>query len=381
MGPFRVISAEILHETNTFNRKSTDLSSFSARCLYYGNNAIDERAQSNTEIAGFVQCAAQFGWSLIHTVSAHAEPSGMVTNATFEHLVGVVVAGITEAVKTGPIDAVLLALHGAMVVESDEDGDGAILERIRNVLGPSVIIAATLDLHANVTRRMCRNADILVSYKTYPHIDMRATAVHACTLVQRSLLNEVEPVVFFVSVPMMEESNSGRTDVGPMVGRMSRIAEYERQPRGALAVSINAGFPTDISELGPTVVVVYNKRESDEELRAHKEFALSLAEDIWINRKDVINRFPLIIPLYFLSLRLCFILDYYRRFCHLHFCCSGLCPSRRPLSWLPSTTAPAAGRWSSLITRTTQVGRCICNRMECTPLLSSCRWWCLRRLY
>ena len=173
-----------------------------------------------------------------------------------------------------------------MVTEFCEDGEGELLERLRAVVGPELPIGITLDPHANVTPKMCALADIVVSYKTYPHVDMRDTARHAGEIMQRTMAGEIRPKTLRVHCPMLDEANGGRTDVGPMIDRIARALDYEKEP-GVFAVSINSGFGNaDIRDVGPTVLVTY---EGDE--APHRAFAQSLADDIWEKRFDVINNY------------------------------------------------------------------------------------------
>ena len=87
----------------------------------------------------------------------------------------------------GPVDGVYLDLHGAMVTEHFDDGEGELLARLRKVVGPRVPVIASLDLHANMTRAMVEHSDGLNAYCTYPHIDMALTGARAATLLQRTI--------------------------------------------------------------------------------------------------------------------------------------------------------------------------------------------------
>jgi len=181
---------------------------------------------------------------------------------------------------------VVLALHGAMVTDQCEDLEGETLERLRAVLEPSVPIAITLDLHANVTERMCDLAQIIVSYKTYPHVDMRAAVRQAADILHRTLSGEIAPRTPRVSVPMLEEPSGCRTDIGPMVDWVARARAYERQ-FDVFAVSINAGFAAaDIREIGPTLLVT-----GQGDMATHRRFAQDIADEIWAQRFDVLNRY------------------------------------------------------------------------------------------
>ncbi|TBW36806.1 M81 family peptidase [Siculibacillus lacustris] len=280
--PFKVLTAEFLHESNTFSIRPTGLRQFEVDCLLYGEAAIAARRSANTGLAGALDVAERFGWNLVHVLSAHAEPAGPVTREAFERIAGEIVA----AAEREKPDGLLLILHGAMVCADFDDGEGELLARLRAVLAPGVPIAATLDLHANVTDAMIDHAEIWVSYKTYPHVDMRIAAVHAGEILQRTLTGEIRPTTLKVRRPMLEEANGGRTDTGAMIERLARARAWEARP-DAFAVSINGGFAdADIAEVGPTVLVTH-----DGDPAPHRAFAEELADDIWARRHDVINRF------------------------------------------------------------------------------------------
>ncbi len=279
---FTVLTAEFAHETNTFNKNRTGYDAFTERYGFFGAEAIKERGDANTELAGFCDCAKKYGWNQIHVLSASAEPAGVVTRDAFDRLGGAIVAAAAE--HKGMLDGILLNLHGAMVTEFCEDGEGELLERLRAVVGPALPIAIVLDLHGNVTPKMCELAQIVISYKTYPHIDMRERAVQAGDILQRAMKGEIRPRSLRVHRPMLDEANGGRTDIGPMIDRIARAVAYEKEP-GVFAVSINAGFGNaDIKEVGPTVIVTH---EGDE--AKHRAFAESIADDIWDKRFDVLN--------------------------------------------------------------------------------------------
>jgi len=279
---FNVLSAEFLHESNTFSVRKTGLSAFEAHTFLTGNDRLTSFEGTNTGVAGCLECARKFGWQLKHAVTAHAGPAGPVTTDAFNTITGL----ILELAKSGIPDGVLLPLHGAMVPEFCEDGEGELLQRLRDILGPDIPIAITLDLHANVTLKMCALADIIVSYKTYPHVDMRDAACHAGIILQRTMLGEISPSTLRVHRPMISEANGGRTDVGPMINRIDRARAYECEP-DVFAVSINAGFEgSDIAEIGPTVLVTCQGDRA-----AHQAFAESIADDIWARRSEVLNTY------------------------------------------------------------------------------------------
>jgi len=277
---FNVLTAEFSHETNSFSLHKTGKKEFMARYVLVGDAAIVERGDENTELAGFLDAGRVHGWLPSHVLSAAAGPSGKVRRKAFDWIC----EPILSAIDNNRFDGILLGLHGAMGLDFCEDGEGELLRRIRYRIGLETPIAITLDPHANVSHQMCALADIIVSFKTYPHIDMRATGRHAGDILQRTMASEIHPRTIRVSRPMLEEVNGGRTDIGPMVERMAAARSYEAGA-DVFAVSINAGFASaDVAEVGPTVLVT-----GQGDFTAHSAFAEALADDIWSRRFEVLN--------------------------------------------------------------------------------------------
>lgn len=284
--PPHVLTAEFLHESNTFKRGLTGLDDFAGSALALGQSAIDLRRAANTELGGFLDVAGVAGWTLTHVVTAHAEPGGPVSRLAFDHIAGL----ICDAARTSPFDGILLALHGAMVTEVCQDGEGELLTRLRAITGPALPIAITLDLHANATPLMARLADIAVSYKTYPHIDMRARGAQAARLLQSAMDGTTRPATLRAHRPMLDETNGGRSDSGPMIPLYALAAQAESEP-GILAVSINAGFgDADIADVGPTALVTYDTADATAEPRA-RALAEGIMDAIWANRHRSENTF------------------------------------------------------------------------------------------
>ena len=127
-------------------------------------------------------------------------------------------------------------------------------------------------------------ADIIVSFRTYPHLDMRETGLRAGMILHRAMTGEIRPRTIRVSRPMLEETNGGRTDVGPMIPRLAAAKAYEGQA-DVFAVSINAGFAsTDVADVGPTVLVT-----GQGNFNQHVAFAEELADDVWARRHEALN--------------------------------------------------------------------------------------------
>jgi microcystin degradation protein MlrC len=278
--PFAVLTAEFMHESNTFSRFRTDLPQFQVDALFYGDDAIRARRNANTELAGFMDVAESAGWNVIHAISGHAVPGGRVTKAAYDHIAGV----ILEAARShkGRLDGVLLGLHGSMVPDFCDDGEGYLLGLLRADLGADIPIAVTLDLHAMVSEDMVRHAQIFVSYKTYPHVDMREIGAHAARILDRAMKGEIAPRTVRAHVPMLDEVNSGRTDIPETLALYDRARQAEAQ--GLLAVSVNSGFTgADVSCVGPTVLATYDRNAPGAEAAA-RHVTEELADRIWQGR-------------------------------------------------------------------------------------------------
>ena len=279
---FNILTAEITHETNTFNIHPTDIRDFEVRYLLDGPAAIAARGDNNTELAGVLDTGRLHEWKVTHTISAAAGPGGRVTDRALDRLC----APLLEAAAQGGWDGVLLMLHGAMVTVSHDDGEAEILRRLRAVTGPDVPIAVTLDPHANVSAAMCDLAQILVSFTTYPHVDIRATGRRTAQLLHRAITGEIHPVTLRAHRPMLEEASGGRTDVGPMIDRHA-LGRASEARKGIYAVSINGGFPcADIEEVGPTVLVTCEIGSTDAQ-----SIAEEIADDIWERRDEKLNHY------------------------------------------------------------------------------------------
>ncbi len=255
----RILTAAFKHETNTFSPLPTDLAAYAARSLLYGAAVPAYFTGTATEMGAFIDAAREQGWELVHSVAGDATPSGKVTRAAFEQIVG----SIEEALRSqGPFDAVLLCLHGAMVAEHVDDGEGEILRRLRAIAGDRLPIGITLDLHANVTEAMAALASVIVPYRTYPHIDQYDAGRRCAALIARTIAGEIDPVCTVARGPMLEAVDHGRTTApGPMLETIASADALCAQTPGVVYIGILAGFAwADIEQAGPSVVVVTDRK-------------------------------------------------------------------------------------------------------------------------
>ena len=176
----RIAVGGFQHETNTFAPTMADYTAFAQAdswpAMQSGPALLQAFKGMNIPIAGFIDAAEKSGHELEPLVWCHATPSAHVTEDAFERITGAMIEALEEM---GPIDAVYLDLHGAMVCQHLDDGEGEIIARVRDVIGPDIPFVVSLDLHANITKRMVDLSDALIVYRTYPHVDMAETGARA----------------------------------------------------------------------------------------------------------------------------------------------------------------------------------------------------------
>ena len=277
---YRVLIAQFMHETNTFSKLPTTLEDYRKRWLIEGEAMVPRFTGTKNEIGGYIDAAKKYGWEPVWAGAANATPSGKLTRECWETIRDMIVGA---ARKAGKLDGICLSLHGAMVTETEDDAEGALLELLRGVVGSDVPIVATLDLHANATERMAKNANALVSYRTYPHIDGYERATQAAALIEEAMAGRKQPRCLLVQPAMLEGADHGRTtQPGLMRDLLARAEVFEKEP-GINVVSIQAGFTwADIPVTGPSVAVSY---EPAAEARA-KAIARALIDDIWKRRDE-----------------------------------------------------------------------------------------------
>lgn len=269
----KILIARFNHETNTFSPVATPLSAF-APC--YGEAALYDQRGARTAMGAFIALTEALPDTVLITpVSATANPSGTVTADAYSAISDCILQAVRAA---DGIDAILLDLHGALVAENAADGEGTLLEKIRQ-LAPDTPLAVALDLHGNVTEKMVHNADILVSFKTYPHVDMFETGLHAGRLLLDLLQKKSRPVTRWRQLPLLSHTLRSNTNEGAMQRAVAAARAAEQQP-GVLAASVMAGFSlADFADAGMSVIVV---AEGDPAIA--QRTADQIAASIWQER-------------------------------------------------------------------------------------------------
>jgi len=269
----RIAVGGFLHETNTFAPTKATYDAFvhggGFPRMQLGNSVLQTVRHINVGLAGFIEAAEAAGWDLVPTIFAAATPSAHVTKDAFERIAKAMIDGLASA---GYLDAVYLDLHGAMVAEHLDDGEGEILARVRKVIGKDVPLVVSLDLHANVTPEMVAHADALIAYRTYPHVDMadtgRACARHLALL----LTTKQRFAKAFRQSPFLIPISWQCTNDQPAKGIYQKLAALQNETVPTLSFSF--GFPAaDFVHCGPSIVA-YGRTQADADAAADAIAAL-----------------------------------------------------------------------------------------------------------
>ena len=251
----KILSIQFRHETNCFCPAPANEQAYRNTRFHVGEEVFThQRGGTGTELGAFLKVLEARGdIEMVPTVGLNATPSGPVTSGVYDFVRSEVARVIREK---GPVDGVLADLHGAMVAEGHQDGEGDLLEMVRELVGWEVPVICTLDLHANITEKMARCATALVPYEQYPHIDIYDTGLRAAQLMSDTLDGKIKPVMAYRRVPfLLPLFPTAREEIQPLYAKAKELEARE----GALCVRFAHGFfPADIEEMGMTVTAVVN---------------------------------------------------------------------------------------------------------------------------
>ncbi|MGL5839517.1 MAG: M81 family metallopeptidase [Sphingorhabdus sp.] len=274
----RIAVFGFLHESNSFSALRTPFEAFDTDGIYgriLKDAELFQLEQYNVCAGGFTTTMRAQGHEIIPLLYAEAEPSGPVEEDAFESILTEL---LDRLVAAGPIDAVYADLHGAMLATHDDDADGAILSRIRERLGPEVRIAVTVDLHANISARMLHAADILLPYRTYPHVDMFDLGIEAAKILDELLKRKDKACYALTYLDFMFPVNRQCTIDGPMRALIEKVAELKNDK--LLSLSIAAGFqPADIEYPVPAIFAyAYSQDEAEAAVAKLKSHATNMTD-------------------------------------------------------------------------------------------------------
>ncbi|MBV6657510.1 MAG: M81 family metallopeptidase [Devosiaceae bacterium] len=243
------------HETNSFSPVPADEEAFRREggrpALAAGAELMEAVRGYTLPIAGFCDRAAEAGATIMPLLWAEATPSAPVTAQAFEAIAGEMVARLGGAPD---LDAVYLCLHGAMISEAFEDGEGTLVRRIRDVVGPAIPIVASLDLHANPSDALVEATDALCAYRTYPHIDRYETGERAAALLSARLARGAPFAKALRRSDYLVPLHWQATITEPMAGLVALATALEAEA-GLVSADVLSGFPlADAARSGPTAL-------------------------------------------------------------------------------------------------------------------------------
>lgn len=267
----KILTVQFRHETNSFSPRPADMRAFRNNRLLVGEQVFPDQWDLGTELGAYLRWfASREDVELIPTVAMYATPSGPVTREVYDFVMQQVLDVIR---KEGPFDGVLLDVHGAMVAEGHPDGEGDLMELLRRELGWEIPIMAPLDLHANVTEKMARCANVLIPYNTYPHIDITETGTRLAEIMEKTMDGQWKPTMAYRRIPFLQPLLSHESQA---LRPLYELVEKLEQTPGVLSVRFAHGFfPADIEEMGMSVMVV-----ADNDDRLAEEVADTLAAAI-----------------------------------------------------------------------------------------------------
>ncbi len=272
--PKRVFVAALATETNTFSPIVIDRQGF-LDSLYAppGQHPATPTLCTAPLTVGRRVCA-DIGWALIEGTAAWADPAGMVSRGAYEGLRDEILAQLHAAM---PVDAVVLGLHGAMVAQGYQDPEGDFLRRIRDMVGPDVLIAAELDPHSHLTALRVAASDILVAFKEFPHTDFVERAEDLWRLVVATLESRIKPVMAVFDCRMIDVFPTSRQ---PMRGFVDRLMALEASDPKILSLSVIHGFMAgDVPEMGTKMIAV-----TDGDCKLAADLAERLGRELFASR-------------------------------------------------------------------------------------------------
>lgn len=277
----RIAIGGVSHETSTLSDKPTTLEDFkSGFGLFRGQEVIGRFRGANMCTGGFIDGAAKHGFEAVPLLWTFAYPSGLICRADYDQLKTEFLDRLRRADAESPLAGALLDLHGAMVVEGIDDGDGDMIEAVRGVLGPKRPIVVTQDLHGNHTRRRVEAADAIVGFDTYPHVDMGERGREAADIIVKTLRGDLKPVMAIRQLPLFWGIRCQVTAHPPMNEVMQRVFDIEKRP-GIISVTVATGFPwADVPDVGASVIVV-----ADKDRGLAQKTADELGDWIWEQRE------------------------------------------------------------------------------------------------
>ncbi len=271
----KVFIATLGTETNTFASLPTGLKTFEETVLYRGDATQHAPSLPTEPLHVWRRRTEEHQGEVVESIAAFAQPGGITVRKVYENLRDELLADLQAG---APFDVVLINMHGAMVADGYDDCEGDILQHAREIVGPDVVIGVELDLHCSITPQMTENADVIITYKEYPHIDAGARAEELFTICRAAAQKETKPIIAVHDCRMI---NMWRTPDQPTKNFVQHMKDLEGR-NGILSVSFAHGFPWgDVEHASAKILVV-----ADGDMATATKAAASLGQQVWEMREE-----------------------------------------------------------------------------------------------
>ena len=270
---YKILIGGIFHETNTFSPFPTGMQQFQERLHLNGQEMVEALKTANSVMGAYIKTLMQQeDVEIIPAVMAEAIPSGVVTKEAITTLTDELLAPLEHT----KVDAVLLAMHGAMYCELDDDGDSYVLERLREKVGYDIPVGMTVDLHVNLSRRMLNCVDIMTSYKEYPHADMYQRGLETADLLLKTLRGQIRPVKVWRQLPLVPVlKDTNEPDYAPINEAM---AKWESTPGVLVASVVHSFYMTDSADTRAAAFAIADGNASLAEAAVEELSALTMQD-------------------------------------------------------------------------------------------------------
>ncbi|MCB0120638.1 MAG: M81 family metallopeptidase [Caldilineaceae bacterium] len=272
----KLFTALLGTETNTFSPFLTGIQNFEQTYLVRKGAHGDNPASTALPLVRWRDLGRAKGWEVVEGIAAFAVPAGTTIRTVYESLRDELLGELQAAM---PVDAVLLYMHGAMVAQGYDDCEGDLTERVRAIVGPEVPIGVELDLHCHLTQQLVDNADAVITYKEYPHIDPPDRAIELFNIIADAVEGKSKPVTSLYDCKMIGVYHTTQEPVKSFVAKMKSLEGKD----GVLSVSLGHGFPWgDVPDLGTRVLVV-----TDDQPQKGAALAKQLGDEFYAMRDSV----------------------------------------------------------------------------------------------
>ena len=266
----RVLIGSICHESNTFTPFLTRKEDF---WIHYDEKMLDYGDYH--PFSGISRTLRENGIELVLTLSAVAEPGGVVERSAYEFFEQALLD------KAHDIDGVCLFLHGAMRAEGLDYAEADLLRALRAQIGPDVPITIALDMHANIVAEMAEHVDAMVAYHRTPHTDMFETGQKAAQMLLRMMNDGLRPAIGFSKVPFLLPGEMTQTALEPMKSMIELVEAIEQRPEVLSASLANGHCWADVPDIGIAAVVI-----TDGDAKLAQAEADRLASSFWERRAE-----------------------------------------------------------------------------------------------